>query len=105
MTWTQQRQRVDLLSDRAQAKRREARRVRSNLKGWMTSYLGSVETLAWLFAAGTFWAVGRSSAVESSATRRSIFAALNTSLLVWQLVNRRVKFARPVTGNRSQNQQ
>jgi hypothetical protein len=86
------------------SKRREARRDRDNLKAWMASYLGSVETLAWLFAAGSFWAAGRSSAVESSTTLRSMIAAINTSFLAWQLVHRELKLAQPISGNPSEEQ-
>lgn len=96
MTWTQQRQLVNSLSSRAQEKRLEARHVGGNLKGCMASYLGSVETLVWLFAAGSFWAAGRSTAVASSGTRRSMIAAINTSLLAWQLVHRQIELAQPI---------
>lgn len=104
MKWTQQRRLVDLLSDRAQDKRREARRIRANLHGWTTSYLGSVETLVWLFAAGSFWASGRSSAAESSTTRGSMIAAINTSFLAWQLIHRQLKFAQPTADHPSEEQ-
>jgi hypothetical protein len=95
MTWAQQRQRVKSLSDRAQDKKRDARRVRGKLKGWMAGYLGRFETLAWVFAMGSLWAAGRSSASESSATRRSLIAGINTALLAWQLVSRQVVLAQP----------
>jgi hypothetical protein len=95
MSWAQQRQHVNSLSDQALGKIRDARRVRDELNGWMTSYLGSLETLAWVFATGSLWAAGRSTAVESSATRRSLIAVVNTSLLAWQLVNRQVELAHP----------
>lgn len=99
MTWTQQRQLVKSLSDRAQNKRRKARHIRGNLKAWMTSYLGSVETVVWLFAAGSFWAAGRSSPVESGSARRSIMAVIHTSFLAWQLVHRQLEIALPAAGN------
>jgi len=98
VTWTKQRRLVNSLSDRAQDKRREARRARETLHGWMNSYLGSAEALAWLFAIGAFAAAGRSTAAESSAARRLTMAAINTSLLAWQLVNRQLKFAQPAAG-------
>lgn len=104
MTWTQQRQLVNSLSGRAQDKRREARRVGGNLKGWVSGYLGNVETLVWLFAAGSFWAAGRSSTAAGSATRRSVMSAVNTSLLAWQLVHRQLNFARPIAGDPSEEQ-
>jgi hypothetical protein len=96
MSWAQQRRHVNSLSDRALGKIRDARRVRDELNGWMTSYLGSLETLAWVFALGSFWAAGRSTPVESSSTRRSLIAVVNTSLLAWQLVNRQIELAHPV---------
>jgi hypothetical protein len=95
MSWAQQRQHVNSLSEQALGKIRDARRVRDELKSWTSSYLGSLETLAWVFAIGSFWAAGRSTPVESSATRRSLIAVVNTSLLAWQLVNRQVELARP----------
>jgi hypothetical protein len=95
VTWTEQRRLVNLLSDRATGKRREAGRVGENLKAWMTSYIGSVETLVWLFAAGSFWGAGRSPVGKSSAARRSMIAAFNTSLLAWQLVHRQLELTRP----------
>jgi hypothetical protein len=104
VTWAQQRQLVRSLSDRAQDKRREARRVRSNLKGWTTNYLGSAETLVWLFAAGSFWAAGRSSTTESSAARRSMMAVINTSLLAWQLVHRQFELAQPTVNHPPEEQ-
>ncbi len=104
MTWTQQRQLVNSLSGQAQDRRREARLFRGKLKGWMTNYLGSVETLAWLFATGTFWAAGRSSAGASGGTRRSIVSVVNTSLLAWQLVNRQFDLDGPIAGDSSAEQ-
>ena len=104
MTWTQQRQRVNSLSNRAQEKRREARRFRGNLKGWMSSYLGSVETLAWLFAAGSFWAAGRSSVVAGGIARRSVVTAVNTSVLAWHMLHRQLKFVQSVVGNPADEQ-
>jgi hypothetical protein len=104
MTWAKQRQLVKMLSDRAQEKRRQARHVRGNMKAWMSSYLGNLETLAWIFAMGSFWAAGRSPAKENSAARRSMMAAINTSLLAWQLVNRQVNIPQPTSGYRSVEQ-
>jgi hypothetical protein len=104
MTWAQQRQLVKSLSDRAQDKRREARHVRDNLTVWMTSSLGSLETLAWVFAMGSFWAAGRSTAAANGGERRSLIAAVNTSLLAWQLVNRQVVLAHPAADRPSKAQ-
>ncbi len=104
MTWTKQRQLVSSLADRAQEQKREARRVRSNLKGWLASYLGSPETLVWLFAAGSFWGAGGSATAAKSGKRRSMMAVINTSLLAWQLVNRELKLADPATSNSSEEQ-
>jgi hypothetical protein len=70
----------------------------------MTGYLGSVETLAWLFAMGSFWAAGRSTAAESSTTRRSLVATINTTLLAWQLINRQVTLAQPAPDPASEEQ-
>ncbi|MGB5246624.1 MAG: hypothetical protein WBM54_05075 [Woeseia sp.] len=102
MSWSQQRQLVKSLADQAQDKKREASRVRGNLHNWVASYLGNVETLAWVFAMGTFFAAGRSPAAKSSATRRSMIAAVNTSLLAWQLVNRKVTLAQPAADQPSE---
>ena len=102
MTWTQQRQLVKSLSDQAQHKKRDAARIQSNLNEWMKSYLGSVETLVWLFAAGSFWAAGRSSVAASGATGRSMVSVINTSLLAWQLANRQIELAPPIAGDTSE---
>lgn len=104
MTWMQQRQLVNLLSDRAQGNTRDARRLRGKLKNRLSSYLGSPETLAWMFAIGSFWAAGGSSATKSSARRRSLFAAINTTLLAWQLVSRQVVAAQPAADQLSEEQ-
>ncbi len=88
MTWTAQRRLVNLLSEQAHDQKREAKRVRNALHEWMSSYLGSREALVWLFAIGALSAAGRSSAADSSSARRLLIAAINTSLLAWQLVNR-----------------
>jgi hypothetical protein len=104
MTWTQQRQLVNSLSDRAQDKKRDARRLRGKLKGWMSSYFGRPETLAWTFAMGSFWAAAGSSAAKSGATGRSLIAAINTGLLAWQLVHRQVILAQPAANQPSEEQ-
>jgi hypothetical protein len=104
MTWLQQRRLVDSLSEQAQDKKRDAGRVRDKLKGWMTGYLGRLETLAWVFAMGSFWAAGRSSAAESSAKRRSLIATVNTTLLAWQLINRQIELAQPTAAHPSEEQ-
>jgi hypothetical protein len=104
MTWTQQRQLVKSLSGRVVEKKRDARRAHDDMKGWMSSYLGSLETLTWLFAVGSFLAAGRSSTAESGATRRALVAAINTSLFAWQLVNRQVVIARPSADQPSEGQ-
>lgn len=95
MTWAQQRQLVNSLSDGAEEKRREARRVRGNLRGWMSSYLGSIDTLAWVFAMGSLWAAGNLPPAKVGATRRTLISVLNTSLLAWQLVIRQMKLTQP----------
>jgi hypothetical protein len=105
MTWTQQRQLVKALSARVQEKKRDAVRVHGNLKAWTTNYLGSPETLAWMFALGSFWAAGRSPETVSSAKRRSLVATINTSLLAWQLVNRQVKLIQPGKDNSAETLQ
>jgi hypothetical protein len=94
VSWTQQRRLVRSLSSRAQEKKREARRLRASLKGWTSSYLGSPEAITWLFAAGAWWAAGRTGTREKGSKRRSAIAAVNTSLLAWQLVNRELKLTR-----------
>jgi hypothetical protein len=105
MTWTQQRRLVNSLSGRAQEKKRETRRLRASLKVWTSSCLGSPEAIVWLFAAGAWWGAGRSGTREKGSKRRSTIAAINTSLLAWQLVNRELKLTRtsveqPVDGQR-----
>ena len=105
MTWAQQRRLVNSLSDRADEKKREARRVRGSLRGWMSSHLGSIETLAWVFAMGSLWAVGRSPPGEVGATRRSLVSVVNTSLLAWQLVNRQLGLTQPAADPPSDGQQ
>ena len=105
MTWAQQRQLVKSLSDGVQDKKTEARRVRGNLRGWMSSYLGSIETLAWAFAMGSLWAAGHSPPAEVGAARRSLISVVNTSLLAWQLVNRQVELAQPAAELPSDGQQ
>jgi hypothetical protein len=95
MTWTQQKQFVEMLSARASEKRRQARHARGNLKLWLASSLGSLDTLAWTFAVGAWWAAGRSSTPQTVARRRSMIAAINSFWLAWELVHRRVKLAQP----------
>lgn len=95
MTWTRQRQLVKSLSHRALQKKRAARRCRAGLTERLSSYLGSPEVLAWMFAAGTWWAAGSSASREKGGKRRSAMAAINTSLLAWQLINR--EFSMPST--------
>ena len=105
MTWAQQRRLVNSLSDGVEEKKREVRRVRGNLRGWMSSYLGSIETLAWAFAMGSLWAVGHSPPGEVGATRRSLVSVVNTSLLAWQLVNRQLGLTQPAVDPPSDDQQ
>lgn len=104
MTWTQQRDLVNSLSGRAQGKRREASLISGQLTDCMKSYLGSVEALVWSFAAGSLWAVGRSPVAENGAARASVMSAINKCLLVWQLVHRQLKPAKPAAGTSSEDQ-
>lgn len=104
MTWTQQKQLVEMLSARASEKKRQARRARGNLKLWLGSTLGSLDTLAWTFAIGAWWAAGRTSAPETTAIRRSVVAAFNAVWLAWQFINRQVKLAQPNADNAVEGQ-
>ncbi len=99
MTWTQQKQFVDMLSARASEKKREARHARGNLKLWLRSSVGSLDTLAWTFAVGAWWAAGRSSVPETAARRRSMITAINSFWLAWELAHRRVTLAQPRADN------
>lgn len=105
MTWTQQRKLVKSLADQAQAKRCEARRVRGDLKGWLTGYLGSLETMAWMFAMGSYWAAGRSSTTNSGATPRSLLGFINSSLFAWQFLHRQIVVAQPAADHSSTKHQ
>ena len=105
MTWAQQRQLVKSLSEGVQDKKAEARRVRGYLTGWMRSYLGSLEALAWVFAMGSLWAAGRSPPAEVGAKRRSLMSVVNTSLLAWQLVNRQMELVQSAADPPSDGQE
>jgi hypothetical protein len=104
MTWTQQKQFVDMLSARASEKKREARHARGKLKLWLRSSVGSIDTLAWTFAVGAWWAAGRTSTPGTAARRRSMIAAINTFWLTWELVHRQVKLVQPRADNPHQSQ-
>ena len=99
MTWAQQKQFVERLSALASEKRRQASHARRNLKLWLRSSLGSLDTLAWTFAVGAWWAAGRSSTPETGARRRSMIAAINAFWLTWELAHRRVKLAQSRADN------
>lgn len=102
MTWAQQKQFVERLSALASEKRRQARHARGNLKLWLRSSVGSLDTLAWTFAVGAWWAAGRSSTSETGTRRRSMIAAINAFWLTWELAHRRVKLAQSRADNRAE---
>ena len=104
MTWTQQKQFVEMLSARASEKKRQARHARRNLKLWLGSSLGSLDTLAWTFAVGAWWAAGRSSTSETGTRRRSMIAAINAFLLTWELAHRQVRLAQSKADNPADGQ-
>jgi hypothetical protein len=104
MTWTQQKQLVEMLSERASDKKRQARRARGNLKLWLGSSLGGLDTLAWTFAIGAWWAAGRRSGPKTTAIRRSVVAGFNAVWLAWQFINRQVKLVQPNVENAVEGQ-
>lgn len=95
MTWAHQKQVVEQLSALGLAKKREARHLRVNLKRWMGSYVGSLDTVAWTFAIGSWWAAGRLPAGGKSNGRRALIGVINASWLAWQLANREVRWKPP----------
>lgn len=88
MTWLQQKAAVDRLSTRATQHAEHLADVRESMRDWKQQTFGSMESLAWAFAAGVVVSATSGSSGDESRGRGVLMKTLNASLLTWRLFGR-----------------
>ena len=86
--WKEQKQRVDELGQLASARSAETHRVLARMRAWKQEFAGSVDMLAWAFAAGTWWAASRRSRAGLAGLASMLLTASKVAHLSWGLVER-----------------
>lgn len=88
MTWLQQKAAVDQLSARATQHTERLAEVRRSMRNWKQQTFGSMESLAWAFAAGVVVSATSGSSGDESRGRGVLIKTLNATLLTWRLFGR-----------------
>lgn len=85
--WMKQHRKVARIERRVHANAREAAKRRRQIRAWLSQF-GSLETMAWAFAAGLLWASDRSTSKHRMASGASVMRLANTALLLGQFASR-----------------
>ena len=88
MSWLRQKAAVDRLSTRATEHKQHLADVRQSMRDWKQRTFGSMESLAWAFAAGVVVSATSGSSGDESRGRGVLMKTLNASLLTWRLFGR-----------------
>jgi hypothetical protein len=83
MIWAAQRKRVERLSVLARRNAGEIAAHRRAMRAWRRRRFGTLDALAWSFAAGALWAAVPADNAGKSRARRFIVAAANLAWLTW----------------------
>lgn len=88
MNWWRQKAAVDRIAARATERRQHLADLRNRMRSWKLQTFGSVESLAWAFAAGVVVSAASGSTDDDSRGRGILMKTVNASLLTWRLFGR-----------------
>lgn len=88
MNWWRQKAAVDRIAARATERKQHLADVRNSMRSWKQQTFGSVESLAWAFAAGVVVSAASGPTDDDSRGRGILMKTVNASLLTWRLFGR-----------------